>query len=318
MHTTDTEEELVSVICPCYREENNIEPLVAEIEKVFSRDNLNWELLLINDGSPDGTWDKISEVAKKESRIRGLNLSRNFGKEAAMLAGLQAATGSHVVIMDADLQHPPELILEMYRIMNATGAGQVVARRTRDGEPWLRKTLTRVYYRLVNRLIDVELVDGIGDFRMLSREAVYALLQLTERNRFSKGLFEWIGFDREIIDYRNVERVRGDSSWSFFQLMNYGLDGVIAFNDRPLRLAIKAGFFAVFLGLAYLAWMFIDWLVRGTTAPGYMTTIAAIVLFSGAQLVFLGLAGEYIGRIHTEVKKRPHYIISETTGSISS
>lgn len=313
MDTHDQGEHLVSVICPCYREEENIEPLASEVEKIFSQQGLNWELLLVNDGSPDSTWEKISAVARKNPRIRGLNFSRNFGKEAAMLAGLEAATGSHVVIMDADLQHPPELIVEMYRIMNDTGAGQVVARRTREGEPWLRKTLTRIYYRLVNRLMDVELVDGIGDFRMLSRAAVDALLQVTERNRFSKGLFEWIGFDREVINYHNVERVRGDSSWSFFQLLNYGIDGVIAFNDRPLRMAIKAGFFAVFLGLAYLAWIFIEWLIRGTTAPGYMTTIAAVVLFSGAQLVFLGLAGEYIGRIHTEVKKRPHYNVSDTT-----
>lgn len=313
MDTHDQGEHLVSVICPCYREEENIEPLASEVEKIFSQKGLNWELLLVNDGSPDSTWEKISAVARKNPRIRGLNFSRNFGKEAAMLAGLEAATGSHVVIMDADLQHPPELIVEMYRIMNDTGAGQVVARRSREGEPWLRKTLTRIYYRLVNRLMDVELVDGIGDFRMLSRAAVDALLQLTERNRFSKGLFEWIGFDREVINYHNVERVRGDSSWSFFQLLNYGIDGVIAFNDRPLRMAIKAGFFAVFLGLAYLAWIFIEWLIRGTTAPGYMTTIAAVVLFSGAQLVFLGLAGEYIGRIHTEVKKRPHYNVSDTT-----
>lgn len=313
MDTHDQGEHLVSVICPCYREEENIEPLASEVEKIFSQQGLNWELLLVNDGSPDSTWEKISAVARKNPRIRGLNFSRNFGKEAAMLAGLEAATGSHVVIMDADLQHPPELIVEMYRIMNDTGAGQVVACRTREGEPWLRKTLTRIYYRLVNRLMDVELVDGIGDFRMLSRAAVDALLQLTERNRFSKGLFEWIGFDREVINYHNVERVRGDSSWSFFQLLNYGIDGVIAFNDRPLRIAIKAGFFSVFLGLAYLAWIFIEWLIRGTTAPGYMTTIAAVVLFSGAQLVFLGLAGEYIGRIHTEVKKRPHYNVSDTT-----
>lgn len=304
---------LVSVVCPCYRESANIAPLVAAVAEALEPTGVPWELVLVNDGSPDDTWSRISAAAAATPNVRGVNFSRNFGKEAAMLAGLRAAQGDAVILMDADLQHPPSLIPQLLATMEEQQVDQVIARRTRDGEPWVRRALSQLYYRIVRALMDVGLEDGVGDFRLFSRRAVDAILSLTETNRFSKGLFAWVGFPRAVIDYRNVERQSGSSSWGFRSLMNYGIDGVIAFNDRPLRLAVHAGFAAVGLSLLYLLWMFIDWMANGVTAPGYLTTLAAIVLLGGVQLVFLGVLGEYIGRIHSEVKNRPVYIIADTT-----
>lgn len=303
---------LVSVVCPCYKESANIAPLVEAVSEALEPTGLEWEIVLVNDGSPDDTWARISTAAAVDPHVVGVNLSRNFGKEAAMLAGLREARGEAVILMDADLQHPPALLPEMLATMQEQQVDQVIARRTRDGDPWLRKQLSKLYYRIVRSLMDVKLEDGIGDFRLFSRRAVDAILTLTETNRFSKGLFAWVGFPRAVIDYRNVSRQAGASSWSFRALMNYGIDGVIAFNDRPLRLAVHAGFAAVSLALLYLLWLFIDWIINGVAAPGYLTTIGAIVLLGGVQLVFMGVLGEYIGRIHGEVKQRPVYIVADT------
>lgn len=271
--------------------------------------------MLVDDGSPDRTLEVAKSLAALDTRIRVLGFSRNFGKEAAMLAGLRAAGGDRVVIMDADLQHPPELITDMWSAMDATGADQVIARRTRTGDPWLRTKLSRLYYRMVNVLVDVEMVDGAGDFRLLSRRAVLALLDLPEANRFSKGLYAWVGFRTEVVDYHNAVRQAGATSWSFSSLFNYGLDGIISFNDRPLRVAAWAGMSATGLGLIYLLGLFLAWLSNGVEAPGYFTTIAVVVLFGGVQLLTLGVMGEYIGRIYSEVKRRPHFIIATDTGN---
>ncbi len=272
-----------------------------------------WELILVNDGSTDATWQRIEEATSSEQRVRGINLSRNFGKEAAMLAGLRAAEGDAVVVMDADLQHPPSLLPEMLHTMHDLGVDQVVARRTRSGDPWLRTQLSKLYYRTVRSLIDVPLEDGVGDFRLISRRALTALLQLTETNRFSKGLFAWIGFPRAVVDYTNVIRGQGKSSWGLYGLVNYGIDGVIAFNARLLRLGVHLGITTVLISFLYLLWLFGRWLLYGVEAAGYLTTIGTIVLFGGIQLVVLGLMGEYVGRIHTEVKRRPAYIIADDT-----
>lgn len=301
----------LSVVCPCYREAANIAALVSRIAESLDPVGVDWELVLVDDGSPDDTWAQIEQAAAREPRVRGLSFSRNFGKEAAMLAGLRVAQGDAVVVMDADLQHPPEIIPEMLEALQAHRVDQVIARRTRDGEPWPRRMLSRLYYRMVQSLVDVELEDGVGDFRMLSRRALDALLSLTEVNRFSKGLFAWIGFRRHVVDYRNVDRHAGRSSWGFFSLLNYGVDGVIAFNDRPLRLAVQGGLGAAGLSLLYLLWLIIEWFRHGVTAPGYITIIAAVVLLGGVQLTFIGILGEYIGRIHQEVKDRPSYIVAD-------
>lgn len=267
------------------------------------------ELLLVNDGSPDNTYEVAWGIAQQDPMVRVISFSRNFGKEAAMLAGLREATGEAVAIIDADLQHPPELLADMYQRLQTSGAGQVVARRTRAGDPFTRTMMSRFYYRMVNAMIDVELQDGAGDFRMLSRPAVDALLSLCERNRFSKGLFAWIGFPVETIEYANVQRNAGASSWSFRSLVNYGLDGVISFNDRPLRQLAGVGGATTLGGLLYLLWLVVNWLRTGVETPGYITTIAVVTIMGGIQLLSLGLVGEYIGRIYAEVKARPHYVV---------
>ncbi|WP_420176950.1 glycosyltransferase family 2 protein [Luteococcus sp. OSA5] len=301
---------MLSVVVPCYQEAANLPRLhEALVEMSAQLDAAEIEVILVNDGSLDNTFEVAWKIAQDDPRVRVLSFSRNFGKEAAMLAGLREARGEAVVILDADLQHPPELIPRMLQTLQATGAGQVVAKRDRRGDPVLRSLLSRIYYRLVNSMIDVRLEDGVGDFRMLSRRAVDALLELAERNRFSKGLFAWIGFRTETIEYRNVGRGAGASSWSLGSLVNYGIDGVISFNDRPLRLLAGLGGFTALGGLLYLLWLILNWWRAGVDTPGYITTIAVMTILGGIQLLSVALVGEYVGRIYAEVKARPHYIV---------
>ncbi|MET9932677.1 glycosyltransferase, partial [Streptomyces sp. NPDC006324] len=221
------------------------------------------------------------------------------------------STGDAVVIMDADLQHPPELLGRMLDLYHQ-GHDQVMARRTRDGDKKVRSALSRFYYRAVNRWVDVELTDGVGDFRLLSRPAVDALLSLPEYNRFSKGLFSWIGFDTVTFDYQNAAREGGETKWRFSSLVNYGMDGLISFNNRPLRIALWLGMMLTGLAAVYAVWVTAAALSQGVTAPGYVTLVAIIVGLGGVQMVMLGLIGEYIGRIYYETKRRPHFLVKET------
>lgn len=299
----------LSIVVPCYREAGNLRRLHDETRQVIDLLGVDAELVLVDDGSPDETRSVAMEIAREDPAVHVLSFSRNFGKEAAMLAGLRAARGEVVALMDADLQHPPRLLEEMYQTIMTGEADQVVARRSRTGDPAVRTALSRLYYRLVNALIEVRLQDGVGDFRMLSRRAVDALLTLSERNRFSKGLFAWIGFPVKELSYENVGRDVGESSWSLKSLLNYGIDGVVAFNHRPLRVMVHAGFLSLGLGILYLLWLLANVFTFGITAPGYVTTIAVIVFFSGVQLLSIGVMGEYVGRIYLEVKQRPHYIV---------
>jgi len=245
--------------------------------------------------------------------VRYVSLSRNFGKESAMLAGLSYARGDAVVIMDADLQHPPSVVLEMLELYDQ-GYDQVVARRTRDGDAFGRTVMSRLYYRLVNSMVEVSMEDGVGDFRLLSRRAVDALLQMGEYNRFSKGLFSWIGFTMATVDYKNVARQGGGASrWSFRRLLNYGMDGVMSFNNAPLRMAIYLGAVVTALSFAYVLYIIAAAVVQGVTVPGYVTLVAAVLGLGGLQLLFLGVIGEYVGRIYYEAKKRPHFLVAETS-----
>ena len=227
-----------------------------------------------------------------------------------MLAGLDYSSGQRVVIMDGDLQHPPSLIPEMLKKMDEEDANQVIARRDRTEDPAMRTGLSRLYYRFVNSMMDVRLADGAGDFRVLSRRAVRAILSMPDAQRFSKGLFSWIGFPTAEITYRNVQREGGETSWSTRKLFNYAIDSVLSFNSRPLRAVIWLGGEVFTLGVLYFIYLFISWLVHGVSAPGYITTIAAIIAFGGVQLASIGIVGEYVGRIYTEVKRRPHYIVA--------
>lgn len=277
----------------------------------------DFEVLFIDDGSRDDSVALMRKINQLDSRFRFLALSRNFGKEAAMLAGLTQATGRAVAIMDADLQHPPALLSKMLPLLDM-GYDQVVARRTRRGDAAARSVLARLYYRVFNRLIEVDIQDGVGDFRILSQRAVRALLSLGEYNRFSKGLFSWIGFDTAVVDYDNVERGAGDSKWRFSDLVNYGIDGVLSFNARPLRMAIHFGAVVTLIAFAYAAFVVVDALIRGNAVDGYVTLICAILGFGGVQLIMLGVIGEYLGRIYYETKRRPHFLVKDSSGDAAA
>ncbi|MGW2631296.1 glycosyltransferase family 2 protein [Streptomyces chattanoogensis] len=305
----------LSLVVPCYNEEAVISRFDDQVRAVLGGLAVEYELCYVDDGSTDGTLPRLRELAQRHpSTTRYLSLSRNFGKEPAILAGLRAATGDAVVIMDADLQHPPELIGKMLGL-HRLGHDQVIARRSRDGDKRLRTALSRFYYRAVNTWVDVELTDGVGDFRLLSRTAVDALVSLPEYNRFSKGLFSWIGFDTVTFDYRNAAREAGETKWRLSTLVNYGIDGLLSFNCRPLRAAIYAGLSLASLATLYTLWVIGAAAVGGITAPGYVTLVAIIVGLGGLQMVMLGLIGEYIGRIYYESKRRPHFLVKEASGT---
>jgi len=301
----------LSIVVPCLNEEGNLPLLYQEVAAQADGAAEEWELILVDDGSTDRTLAVCRELARDDSRVRYLSLTRNFGKESALMAGLAAATGDAVIVMDADLQHPPQLIPELVKAY-LEGHDQVVTRRSRAGDPPMRKVMSHGYYAMVNRLADVRIHDGTGDFRLLSRRAVNALLSLPEQNRFSKGLFSWIGFDGPVVEYVDTRRSGGRSRWGFRQLVNYGVDGAVAFNVKPLRILVYAGLTVMALSLAYIAVVVFRVIFRGVDAPGYVTLITAILGLGGLQLVGLGVLGEYVGRIYLEVKRRPHFIVADT------
>jgi glycosyltransferase involved in cell wall biosynthesis len=304
---------LLSVVVPCHNEEAVVSCLVEQVVAAVASADVEVEIVLVDDGSSDGTSAVLRELNARDSRVRYVLLSRNFGKESAMLAGLVYARGDAVVLMDADLQHPPRLLRQMVDL-HREGYDQVVARRTREGDALGRTLLARLYYRLVNSLVEVHIEDGVGDFRLLSRRAVDALLRLGEYNRFSKGLFAWIGFPTAVIDYRNESRQGGGSSkWTLRRLLNYGVDGVMSFNNAPLRLAIYVGTAVTALAFGYVAFLVVAAVVKGISVPGYVTLVAAVAGFGGIQLLFLGVIGEYVGRIYFEAKQRPHFLVADTS-----
>ncbi|MEV7503402.1 glycosyltransferase family 2 protein [Streptomyces sp. NPDC093018] len=305
---------LISIVAPCYNEEDVLERFHEAVQEIA--DELlplghDMEFVYVDDGSRDRTLTVLERLAARDQRVRYVSFSRNFGKEAALLAGLRHASGDSVVVMDADLQHPPELIARMVRLREQ-GYDQVIARRTRTGDRLTRTLTARLYYRLVNRLVDVELMDGVGDFRLLSRRVVDAVLGLTEYNRFSKGLFAWVGFPSTTFAYENAVREAGSSSWNLRGLLDYGLDGVLSFNNRPLRAALWLGISLLLCAGLYTAWIVVAALLHGVQTPGYVTIITAVTALAGVQMVMLGVIGEYTGRIYYEVKGRPHFLVKAT------
>ncbi|MFI7404359.1 glycosyltransferase family 2 protein [Streptomyces sp. NPDC049541] len=302
---------LISIVAPCYNEEDVIERFHDQVQKVAEELlplGHDMEFVYVDDGSRDRTLAALERLADRDARVRYLSFSRNFGKEAALLAGLRHSTGDSVIVMDADLQHPPELIKRMVDLRKE-GYDQVIAKRTRTGDRMTRTVTARLYYRFINRLVDVELVDGVGDFRLMSRRVVDAVLELTEYNRFSKGLFAWVGFPSTTFEYENAVREAGRSSWSLRSLLNYGIDGLLSFNNRPLRLALYLGMGLLLCALAYTAWIVGAALIHGVQTPGYVTIITAVTGVAGVQMIMLGVIGEYTGRIYYEVKRRPHFLV---------
>ncbi len=302
----------LSVVVPCYNEEANLAELHRQLAETLPAVADDWQIVLVNDGSADRTEEIALDLAQHDRHVQLLSFSRNFGKEAAMIAGLDHARGAAVIIMDGDLQHPVEMIPPLVQ-RHLEGFDQVIARRDRANDPKLRSALSRVFYRLFNKLIDVPLDDGSGDFRLLSRRAVDALVGLRETNRFSKGLFSWIGYPTAVIEYENVSRSGGQSSWTLRKLFDYAVDGILSFNTKPLRAVIWLGAWMIGIMLLYVVWLIVGVAILGVETPGYVTTIAAVVLLAGVQLVVTGVIGEYVGRIYSEVKRRPAYLLQINT-----
>ncbi|MFI6859532.1 glycosyltransferase [Streptomyces sp. NPDC050421] len=302
----------LSIVVPCYNEEQAVGAFHRRLVDVLEPMGESFEVCYVDDGSDDLTGSQLTHLASTDERVRYTAFSRNFGKEAAMLAGLRMCRGDSVVLMDADLQHPPELVPRMLE-MHRSGYDQVIARRDREGEGLLRSFLSRSYYRTMGHFMDVSVVDGEGDFRLLSRRAVDSVLSLPESNRFSKGIFSWIGFDTVSFTYHNAERVAGRSKWGGRRLLNYGIDGLISFNNRPLRLAIYAGLLLALAAMGYALWIIAGVARNGVGVPGYTSLLTAVVALGGIQLVTLGIVGEYVGRIYCETKNRPHYLVRESS-----
>lgn len=306
---------LVSLIVPCYNEEEALPFLynaLCDVRKEVT--DHKFEFIFVNDGSRDRTSAVIKGFAAEDPDVKYIIFSRNFGKEAAMYAGLEKASGDLVAIMDADMQDPPSLIPSMIRTIEADEADIVASRRvTREGEPKIRSFFARLFYKLINSMVEVEIADGARDFRLMKRQVVDAILDLNERQRFSKGIFAWVGFRTKWIEYVNTERVAGETKWSFWKLFKYAIDGIVAFTTAPLRLATYLGFGFAGLGFFYLVYYFIRAIILRiyNEVPGYPSLLCFILFIGGLTLMSLGVLGEYIGRTFIEVKRRPLYIKAE-------
>lgn len=307
---------MISVIVPCYNEEAALPYFFLEIRKaadsISAAKSIKFEFLFINDGSRDGTLDLLRRFSAEDDRAHYISFSRNFGKEAAIYAGFQHAEGDCVVLMDADLQHPPAMIEEMYTAIQEEGYDIAAARRvSRKGEPPIRSFFARCFYRLINKISKAEFVDGASDFRMLSRRAVDALLEIREYNRFSKGIFGWVGFQTKWIPYKNVERVAGETNWSFWKLFLYSLDGIIAFSTAPLAIASVVGVLFCLAAFIWIAVIIVKTLIWGDPVAGFPTLACLLLLIGGSIQLSLGILGQYLAKTYLETKYRPIYIIAE-------
>ncbi|WP_288225926.1 glycosyltransferase family 2 protein [uncultured Enterococcus sp.] len=304
---------MISVIVPCFNEEEAIPLFFVEMEEVKKKVSYDFEYIFINDGSEDQTLNALRKLAKEYSFVRYLSFSRNFGKEAALYAGLQASEGELVTVMDVDLQDPPELLPQMIEMIETTDVDCVGTRRAdRKGEPAIRSFFAKKFYQLINRISETEMVDGARDYRLMTRQMVDAVLELTEHNRFSKGLFSWIGFKTEYISFENQERVAGETSWSFWNLFNYSIDGIVNFSDAPLNIASFVGAFSCVVSGIAMLFIIVRALLFGDPTAGWPSLVTIILFIGGVQLLCIGIIGKYIGKIFMETKKRPVYIIKET------
>ncbi|MGO3298530.1 MAG: glycosyltransferase family 2 protein [Pseudolactococcus laudensis] len=302
----------LSVVIPCYNEQETIAIYLNEMKKIESELPLDFEYIFINDGSKDDTLLILREVADRYDNVNFISFSRNFGKEAALLAGLKATTGGFVTVMDVDLQDPPELLPQMYQKIQE-GYDIVGTRRSsRTGEPVIRSFFAKKFYQVINQISDTEMVDGARDFRLMTRQVVDAILELNEVNRFSKGIFSWVGFDTYYISFENRERSAGETSWNFWSLFKYSLEGIINFSEAPLTFATLIGLGSCIMSILAMIYFFLDNLVTQNPVPGWPSLVCIILFLGGLQLFCLGIVGKYIGKIFTEVKNRPNYIIKES------
>ncbi len=306
--------ELISIIVPCYNEEPALPFFHKEVSRVIEgMDDMAFEILLVDDGSGDKTLEVMKSLAAADGRIRYISFSRNFGKEAAMYAGLRHAKGDYVVIMDADLQDPPSLLPEMVKAIKEEGYDSVATRRvTRKGEPPIRSFFARMFYKLMNKISKTDIVDGARDFRMMNRKFVDAILSLSEYNRFSKGLFGWVGYRTKWLEFENVERVAGETKWSFWKLFKYSVEGIVAFSTAPLVLSSFVGIACCLLAFFFIIFIVVRKLIFGDPVDGWASTISIMLFTGGAQLLCIGILGEYMAKTYLETKKRPLYLIRET------
>lgn len=304
---------LISIIVPCYNEQDALPIFYSETTKVLETMNCDYEFILVNDGSRDNTLPVMKELASKDPHVLFYSLSRNFGKESAMYAGLCNARGDYVAVMDADLQDPPSLLPEMVKTLESGAYDCVATRRVdRTGEPPIRSWFARRFYSLINRISDADIVDGARDFRLMTKDMKDAVLSIGEYNRFSKGIFGWVGFKTCWLPYENIERVAGETKWNFWKLFKYAIDGIINFSNAPLSIASWFGMLMTCLSFLFMILIVVRRLIWGDPVAGWASTICVIIFIGGLQLFCLGIIGQYLAKTYMESKHRPHYIISET------
>lgn len=304
----------ISVIIPCFNEEASLPFYKEEILKVMQQmSSEEFELLFINDGSKDTSLNLLKQYAAEDDRFKYVSFSRNFGKEAAIYAGLQHSTGDYVCIMDADLQDPPSLLPEMYAIVKNQGYDSVATRRvSRKGEPAIRSFFARMFYKIINRISDADIVDGARDYRLMNRAMVDAIVSMSEYNRFSKGIFGWVGFKTKWLEYENVERVAGETKWSFWKLFKYSIEGMTAFSVLPLQIASVFGVLFSTISFIMIIVIIIRTLIFGDPTSGWPSMVCIVMMIGGIQLLCIGILGQYLSKTYLETKHRPIYIEKET------
>ncbi len=307
--------ELITVIVPCYNEEESLPLFYEEIIKVADKmsKQVDFEFILVNDGSKDKTLEISKNLSKKDKRVKYVSFSRNFGKEAGMLAGLEYAKGDYIAIMDADLQDPPSMLPEMYNIIKKEGYDCVGTRRvTRKGEPPIRSFFARCFYKIINKMSKVEMVDGARDYRLMTRQMVNSIISMKEYNRYSKGLFSFVGYDTKWLEYENIERVAGETKWSFWKLFKYAIEGIVAFSTVPLSISAILGIIMCLVAFIAIIVIIIKTLMFGDPVGGWPSMVCIILFVSGIQLFCMGIIGQYLAKTYLETKKRPVYIVKET------
>ena len=309
----------ISLIVPCYNEEEALEYFYEEVTKVTEEiKNYEFEFLFIDDGSKDRTLEVIQQLAEKDERVVYHSFSRNFGKEAAMYAGFCNATGDYVAVMDADLQDPPKLLPQMLEILESGEYDSVATRRVdRAGEPPIRSFFARMFYRVINKISDADIVDGARDFRIMKREMVDAIVELGEYNRFSKGIFGWIGFRTYWLPFENVERVAGETKWSFWKLLKYSIDGIINFSQVPLAMSAVLGMVLTMVSFLAIVFVVVRKLMYGDAVSGWASLTCIMTFIGGIELFCIGISSQYLAKMYLEVKKRPHFIVSKTNAKDS-
>lgn len=303
----------LSIVVPCYNEQETVNLFYNEVIKVLKTMNMEYEIIFVNDGSRDNTLSELIKLYEAHpEEVKVIDFSRNFGKEGGLLAGLDHATGNYVTVMDADLQDPPSTLPKMFAVVREQNVDIVGTRRvSRKGEPPIRSFFARQFYKLINKFTEVEIVDGARDYRLMTRQVVDSVLELREYHRFSKGIFSWVGYKTVYLEYENVERVAGETSWSFWKLFAYAIEGIVAFTVAPLRMATIFGIFVSMFAFLYMIYVFGKALFVGDPVAGYPSMAVMILFLGGIQLLCLGIIGEYLSKTYMETKKRPSYIIKK-------